>query len=103
MSGAAEQRSAAGLLLQWSEELGRWSGELEDGPFRLKLIAERRGGGRWVVLLRDLAGEAEMLRETIELQLPPATEATAIVERLQEFGDTWRQDPSLLFQGWGRS
>lgn len=103
MSDAAEQRSPAGLLLQWSEEHQQWTGELEDGPFRLELVARvGRCAGVWVVLLRDLAGRAEMLREWMEIEVPEATEATAIVQRLQELGDQWKSDPSLVFNGWGK-
>lgn len=103
MSGAAERRAPAALLLAWSEQLGRWTGELEDGPFRLQITADRQGGGQWLVLLQDFAGQAEMMRELLELSLPESAHDTAIVERLQELGDTWKHDPSLVFQGWGRT
>ena len=102
MSQAAAQQAPEQLLLHWSAEEGQWSGSIEDGPFRLQITAKRQSVGRWRAVLRDLAGQAEMMRETLELELPAATEEQAIVEKLQELGHSWKQDPSLVFTGWGR-
>lgn len=102
MSNTAEQRAPEQPWLEWSEQRGQWMGELEDGPFRLVVVAQPQGGGSWRVLLRDCTGQAEMMRQTLEVEVPEANESVAILEKLRELGETWKQDPSLLFDGWGR-